>query len=118
MRKELHVSAVQMSVIGARLIQTVELLAVMPNAGKAPGFVISTSDLCYDRREWHRFGLVDGIKISASAAIFVLRAHTAQKSNSQIGLEAAIRCNVRHGLLWLENHNALGLKSGPLLGPF
>ncbi len=46
---------------------------------QSPRFVISTSDLRYDRREWQQFGPEDGIKFSASGAIFMLRAHAARK---------------------------------------
>ncbi len=39
----------------------------------------------------------------AIAAFFSLPARLAHCYNGRVGLEAAIRCNVRHGLLWLEN---------------
>ncbi len=41
-----------------------------------------------------------GVEVYAVAEISVLRAHAAQKSNSQCGLEPAVRCAVYEGRLW------------------
>jgi len=61
---------------------------VRASVGFVPQPVNSTADPCCDFHRWPLSPLRDGINFLANAAFFVLRAHAARKSNSQVGAQS------------------------------
>ncbi|WP_217351945.1 hypothetical protein, partial [Ruegeria sp. HKCCD8929] len=66
-------------------------------------------DLCCDVNEWLVFLPPCSGKIRAVTAIFVLRAHAARKTNSQVGLEIRFRrLRPGHRLIDIQRQRAIG----------
>jgi len=70
-----------------------DIRIALGNSSFVPQCVNSTSDPCCGLHEWPVFLLRGGTKYVALAAFPALRAHAAQITNLQIGLEGAIRCD-------------------------